>query len=67
MAHAGRLFQAFQRLHDASIEGVGIGLATVKRILDRLGGSIEAEGRPGEGATFRFRLGPARTESVESA
>lgn len=66
MAYSDKLFQAFQRLHDASIEGVGIGLATVKRIVDRLGGSIEAQGRPGEGATFRFRLEPAKTESVQA-
>lgn len=59
MAQADRMFKAFQRLHGDSIEGVGIGLATVKRILDRLGGDIEADGTVGGGATFRFRLGPS--------
>ena len=59
MAQADRMFKAFQRLHGDSIEGVGIGLATVKRILDRLGGGIEAEGTVGGGAVFRFRLAPA--------
>jgi len=59
MTHADRMFKAFQRLHGDSIDGIGIGLATVKRILDRLGGDIEAHGSIGEGATFRFRLGPS--------
>jgi signal transduction histidine kinase len=58
MAQSGRLFKAFQRLHGESVEGIGIGLATVKKIIDHLGGRIEAEGAPGSGATFRFRLGP---------
>lgn len=64
MAYANQLFQAFHRLHGDSIEGLGIGLATVKKIVDRLGGAIEAEGRPGKGATFRFRPTPPMTESV---
>lgn len=59
MAYADKLFQAFQRLHSDSVDGIGIGLATVKKALDRLGGAIEAEGVVGAGATFRFRLGPA--------
>ncbi|HXP91501.1 MAG TPA: ATP-binding protein [Fibrobacteria bacterium] len=65
MAQADRMFKAFQRLHGDSIDGVGIGLATVRRILDRLGGDIEAHGAVGGGATFRFRLGPAaKTETT---
>jgi len=66
MAYADRLFQVFQRLHGESVDGLGIGLATVKKIVDRLEGAIEAEGKPGEGATFRFRLEPAKTESVQA-
>lgn len=57
MAHANRLFRTFQRLHGAEeFEGNGIGLATVRRILERHGGSITGEGIIGNGATFHFRL-----------
>ena len=57
MAHAGQLFQPFKRLHrQDECPGVGIGLATVQRIVRRHGGEITAEGRPGGGATFRFTL-----------
>jgi light-regulated signal transduction histidine kinase (bacteriophytochrome) len=57
MAHADRLFGAFQRLHQqADFAGSGIGLATVQRVVNRHGGRAWAEGQPGQGATFYFTL-----------
>ena len=55
--YAHKLFRPFQRLHSQEqFAGHGIGLASVKRVVERHGGSIRAEGRPGEGATFWFTL-----------
>jgi PAS domain S-box-containing protein len=57
MKFAGKLFGAFQRLHaPAEFAGSGIGLATVARIVQRHGGRVWGEGKPGEGAVFRFTL-----------
>ncbi len=53
---AADLFRPFSRLHEARFEGSGIGLTIVQRIVERHGGRIWAEGRPGAGASFHFTL-----------
>lgn len=63
--HAGRIFEPFQRLHGTDrFPGSGIGLAICRKIVDRHGGGIGAEGRPGQGATFWFTLPAAPPEAA---
>jgi PAS domain S-box-containing protein len=58
MAHADKLFKPFQRLHmpSSGYEGTGIGLATVRRIVERHGGAIHGTAQPDAGAQFCFTL-----------
>ncbi|MES1258219.1 MAG: PAS domain S-box protein, partial [Acidobacteriota bacterium] len=61
--YAERIFGLFKRLHKDEYPGTGLGLAICRRIVERYGGRMWAEGRPGEGATLCFTL-PRAAESA---
>jgi signal transduction histidine kinase len=69
MEHAEKLFKPFQCLHmpSAGFEGTGIGLATVRRIVERHGGAIKGKAQVGRGAEFRFSLGGDPSQAKHGA
>ncbi len=66
MHYSDKLFGAFQRLHSVKeFPGNGIGLATIKRIIQKHGGSVSAVGTIGEGASFTFSLTSRKPAGIQ--
>ena len=64
VAYRDKIFEIFNRLHASGYEGTGIGLALVRKAVQRMGGEVWAESVPGEGATFHVSLNLAETPAM---
>jgi signal transduction histidine kinase len=65
--HLDRIFKPFQRLHGKNAyEGTGIGLAIVRKIVERHGGTVTAESRPGAGSTFIIELPRRHRDAIQT-
>jgi PAS domain S-box-containing protein len=62
-AYRDKIFEIFNRLHASGYEGTGIGLALVRKAVQRMGGDVWAESWPGQGATFYVKLNVAQTDA----
>jgi signal transduction histidine kinase len=68
MQRTNELFQPFKRLHnDKHYEGTGVGLASVKRIIERHGGRVWAQAEPAQGTKLCFTLGAQSMSCCEDA
>ncbi|MCB0212845.1 MAG: HAMP domain-containing histidine kinase, partial [Anaerolineae bacterium] len=54
--HQREIFTEFTRLDESGVQGHGLGLATVRRIIEKLNGDVGVESTPGQGSTFYFTL-----------